>query len=68
MILSENIGDYSQTIRIYSDCVFVKVSQRGKVLYDGLSRGVEDKQNILTVTTPAGCKKEFVKYITMQTI
>lgn len=61
MILSETIGNYSQTIRIgYRN--EVEVTKNGKVLFKGEATYIVDTRNILSFKDKEGIKYEFVKY------
>lgn len=60
--LSESIGSYSQTIRVFSRHNEVKVSRNGQILYEGKATHVVDKDNLLTFKDEQGNQHGYIKY------
>ena len=67
MIMSETIGNYSQTIRIgYKNEVEVKeveVRKDGKELFKGEATHINDNGQVLKFKDVNGKQYEFVKYV-----
>jgi hypothetical protein len=64
MILSQMIGNYSQTIRVNNSGNEVVVKRNGKTLYDGYAGHIIDTNNLLTFNDKNGEPHEYVKYPT----
>jgi hypothetical protein len=62
MILSQSIGDYSQTIRIGQNTNHVEVKRQGVELFNGEAIHIVDKRDTLSFKDPEGKQYDFVKY------
>lgn len=69
MVLSEMIGDYSQTITVnnsgYNE---VEVMRGNEILYKGYAGFIIDRPNVLKFTDPEGKQHEYIKYTTYSRI
>jgi len=61
MILIQDIGNYSQTLRILSEHNEVKVVVDGDTVYDGIAKRVIDEYNKLSFIDENNKKHEYIK-------